>query len=93
MLEQVLGLLIAGVHRDELDLLQMYDDAVLAEEDVSGRPGPEQPGVSAAQSDAAGQRGSRGSDCSPLASPCDAGPGPGALKRPAIRTDRRSRKL
>lgn len=84
VLQQVLRFLIAGVHRDELDLLHMYDHAVFAEEHVSGRPWPEEPGVPSTESDAAGQRSPRRSDRSPLASSGDASPRPRALKRSTI---------
>lgn len=54
VLQQILRLLVASVHRDELDLLQMYDHAIFAQEHVSGWSGPEKPGVSAAEGDTAG---------------------------------------
>lgn len=87
VLQQILRLLVASVHRDEFDLLQVYDHAIFAQEHVSCRSGPEKPGVSAAEGDTAGQGGPRGSDRSPLASSSDAGPGPRTLKRSAIQQE------
>lgn len=65
----------------------MYDHAIFAQEHVSGRSGPEKPGVSAAEGDTAGQGCPRRSDRSPLASSSDAGPGPRTLKRSAIQQE------
>ena len=87
VLQQVLRFLIAGVHRDEFDLLQMYDHAVFAEEHVSGRSWPEEPGVPSAECDTAGQGSPRRSDRSPLASTGDACPRPRTLKRSTIQTE------
>lgn len=53
MLQQILRLLVAGVHRDELYLSQVYDDAVVTQDHVSGWSGPKQTSVTTAKSDAA----------------------------------------
>lgn len=40
VLQQILRLLVAGVDRDKLYLLDVYDDAVVAEKNVPGWSGP-----------------------------------------------------
>jgi len=41
MIQQIFRLLITRIYGDELDLLKMQDDTVIAEDDVLGRSGPQ----------------------------------------------------
>ena len=41
MIQQIFRLLIARIYGDELDLLKMQDDTVIAEDDVLGRSWPQ----------------------------------------------------
>jgi len=85
VLQQVLGLLIARIDGDELHLLKMQDDTVIAEDDASGRSRPQQSSVSSAVSGASRQGCSGGSHRSSLTSIRHARPGPWTLERPASR--------
>lgn len=84
VLQQILRLLVARIYGDELDLLKMQDDTVVAKDDVLRRSGPQQPSVPSAMRGAGRQGCPRGPYCSPLASIRHARPGPRALKRPTI---------
>jgi len=85
VLQQVLGLLIARIDGDELDLLKMQDDAVIAEDNVPGRSRPQQSSVSSAVSGTSRQGCSRRSHRSSLTSIRHTRPGPWTLERPASR--------
>lgn len=84
MLQQILRFLVTRIDSDEFDLLKMQNDTVIAENDILSRPGPQEASIPSAMRSAGCQRRPRGSYCSPLASICHTGPGPGTLKRPAI---------
>ena len=90
MLEQILHVLIAGVHGGELELLPVKDEVVLAQVHEASGPGPQQSPAATAERRARRQRDTRAVHRAPLASARHARPRPRTLECPADVNERES---